>query len=706
MTIDESLVKLRERVITLPTAFADATFALDNPSGELRLLDAVRREYVKSGDAETQITALEASLLLLGGDPRSRTEVATLLGKLSWQQWRKAEDLPPPVGPPPQEALAITLEGTRPSSEVEQEYQRTVVQSMNFFRRGLAHANLAADRLPQPPPPDKLVAHTRLPVIQYWHPAPMPRASSSDMLRTMSQALRRERAKLIMRMERIHACNGEVGGARLLNELPVPERQELALRLMLDLAHYPQPESRFQAYVLIGMGMSSGWSPKEDERFLKRVETIDHPAILSAVANARQVMAEQASRRQPQIAANPPARGPESTRPKHAPSSPQPAADSAARVEFRPIILPLGSSGTVSRCEASLACGKDTDLFCSAARILLMKKKGEAKVIWEEASPGLSFFQFLDRNSMAAYDGKYAWIPLSVVTKVPRLLVVDPEGGKVTEVTAEHGLPTGEVAPGSHAVIAAAPLGPGKALLVGSFGQTWVGIARFDPEKGPSVEVIHECIEQAPFDDPSQWRSTKLAFTPQYIATLTGKRKDADQDEHRVIVGRGAGGGAYIHPLLVNPETKEVHVLDADYTVLVGREPFLFEGALYSSFFSRTKIESCEIWRIGFPDFKPELIAHQAVEAGLLAMDRERVHLINQRWLSAPSWTEPLAALITKLPRELDPRTVTLSRSNHYGWIARGINSEIFAVEFQDDKQHPAQPEANEVPQGEPSQKD
>jgi hypothetical protein len=676
LPIEEALAALHKR-IGEGANFADFSPAFDNPSGEIKLLDLVQRECQKAADMETQIALGETELLLVPGDQQLRNETASLLGRLAWQVWRKAEELPPPVAPPPEPAVNILIEGTKPVELVEREYEQALVRAINYARRGLAHANIIADSLKPPPPPDQVPKHApRLQVVQYGHAIPMPRPTSSDALKALVRPLQQARARLALRIAPIHAHNGEPGDVYMIRELPLADRQAAALKLIVELKDYPQAEARIQQYVLSGLSIMTGWSPEDDERFLKQVESIDHPAIAAAVRNAREQLARQAETRRPRVITPPAAiRSP-------APQPPQPPSDGDVQIVFKQLALPWKNMPQASRCDLYLAVGPDMDLFGASGQMLLMKKKGEARPIWQ-GDFGLSFRNFATPPS-ACYDGKYAWIPATFPLKLPQLLVVDPQSGKVDEVTKEHGLPEGPVPVGFQPMLAAAPLAPGKALLVGTFGQTWLAIATFDPDKGPSLKVIHECVEQAVGDDEAQWRSSKVAFAPHYVVTLSGKLENSEKVEQRVLVGRRAEGTVALHPLIVNPETNHVDVLEADYRAFAAGQPIVAEGAMYVSIPSQ---KGHSIWRAGFPDFRPEMIADIPVKGtsfnSAIGMEPGRVHLIHDQWHMGEAWDKPLKPLRGKLPWKKE-EYIWLLRSNHYGWIAQTLNSEAYVVEFAD----------------------
>ncbi|HUE72931.1 MAG TPA: hypothetical protein VMP01_18745 [Pirellulaceae bacterium] len=677
---EAALADLRKRAGEMANT-ADFPPALDNPAGELQLLDAIRREGQKAGDDLTQIALAEASLLLIDGDQQLRSETALMLGRVAWQVWRKAEELPLPTPPPAAPTVSIRIEGARAAEEIEREYEQSLVRAINLARRGLDHANVVADSLKQPPPPEQMGRNVpKLPVIQYGHAMPIPRPTSSDVLKSLVRPLQQAQARLIMRLAPIHAHNGDGLDGQLIRDLPVADRQAVALRAIAEFKAYPGAETRIRQYVVSALSITTGWSPDDDERFLKQVESIDHPGVAAAVSNARGLVAQRQKGRQPQAVAPAAVRQPQAAHQATQPA--EPPSDSDPHIAFKQLVLPWQKMNVGTRCDLCLPCGTDVDLFGASGQLLLMKKKGEAKLLWQ-GDYGLDFRNF-NATPLACYDGKYAWVPASFPLKLPRLLIVDPQSGKVAEVTKEHGLPEGPVPLNFQPMIAAAPLSPGKSLLVGTFGQTWLAIATFDPDKGPSVKVIHECVEQAVSGDDQQWKSSKLAFQPQYLATLSGKMDGAENVEQRVLVGRSARGGAHLHPLLVNPETNQVEVLAAEFTAFAFGRPFAYEGALYASIGSP---KGRSIWRTGFSDFHPKLLAEHPLKGNhitwSIGLEANRVHLIHDQWYTAPSWDKPLVPLRGKLPWTRDDH-IGLLRSNHYGWIVQTLTSQAYAVEFLD----------------------
>src|SRR5262249_4280082 len=130
------------------------------------------------------------------------------------------------------------------------------------------------------------------------------------------------------------------------------------------------------------------------------------------------------------------------------PETPEPE-EKDADVRFVP--LNLGWKQQVSTpdlkafCELVVPAGKDVDLFCAGGQVLIMKKKGESKSCVQEGGQADAFGQsggYGISPATACFDGKYAWIPMMCYGKPSRLLVVDVERERVTELKTDSGLPS------------------------------------------------------------------------------------------------------------------------------------------------------------------------------------------------------------------------------------------------------------------------
>lgn len=196
-----------------------------------------------------------------------------------------------------------------------------------------------------------------------------------------------------------------------------------------------------------------------------------------------------------------------------------------------------------------LAAGPGIDVFWAevsglyGGSLFLMKDKGLLKPVFR--LPGVE-----GRIASVAFDGRYVWASAERFKRNPVVLVLDPVSEKVHELTPAEGLPVDPTPPGllpfseirgaghlyAPRIVAVAP---GKALLVGSHGRTWIANATFDPERGAKVKVFLEAAEAPEPLDDQQWKRTTVSFHPEHIRTLRSEPDAAGRSELRICVVRG-----------------------------------------------------------------------------------------------------------------------------------------------------------------------
>lgn len=643
-------------------------------AAELNQLAGSAKKHATAGDIAGQLALLETTLLLQPDNPAVATESIRLLGQRTEKLWQRGRDLA---------VTRLVVEtlpggGTNTKSvpnEQLPELMQDGLAAMNLYRRGLRRLSvwLAAP----PNVQSQSVFHPESFLVVFQGVSSRPDIPRHYLV--AAQRLSQQQQVVGMQWIRREALEGRGNVVIQWGESTFQERMSLILRLIVELQDYPQPEQRVMAYVLSSLG-PPGLKTPEGEAFLAQLATMDHPGVKSAVAKIQDIVDKYEV-------------------PKPMPPMPEPseAEITDADVKFVPLSLdwkglPPGLPALKAYCDLVIPAGKEVDLFCREGQILLMKKKGEAKLIYDAQSPGYSFKHFGGQGmapAYACYDGRYVWLPMMAFGKPSRLLVVDVETEKVTEITAEDGLPSDVPEQNLSPSIVAAPLSPGKVMLAGFFGKTWIGIGEFDGDKVKSVKVVHEARDLAIPLDREQWRKTTLAFSPAYIFTLTEKRKGKDPPSQRVVIGRASGAGdAFSHPLLVDPTSGKVEVVQDGFNPGQVNCLAQHDGSLYWVQHSAgNQLENAEFMRLGFPDFKPESLGKQPLPGKsyslALGMDETATHVFHEQWLTAEAPGEPLRVLKGNLPKNERTSPRHLLRSNHYGWVVMVLNFQKgYSVEF------------------------
>jgi hypothetical protein len=289
-----------------------------------------------------------------------------------------------------------------------------------------------------------------------------------------------------------------------------------------------------------------------------------------------------------------------------------------------------------------IAAGPGIDAFSSNGTVYLMKKRDVLKPV----------FTAKDANTHIArvvFDGKYLWVPVTPWDGPARLIIIDPVKEQHYELTTEDGLPLdpGGTETNNHQqYVRVAPIGPGEAIVAGYFGRTWLAHVKLPPTDKPQVKVILEAREQSSNSDKEQWKRTDVAFQPAWMFTVTNPK---DPTDRRVIVGRAASIHVGYHPLLVDLKDLKVSVIQdeclaasaASFDYHYGLEAFGASDAMWWCWPTRRMsgdLPKPNVFRVGFPDFKRELIASQVHTSDEAAL-KDRFFIYQGRaFVAARDW--------------------------------------------------------------------
>ncbi|MBN9521192.1 hypothetical protein J0H58_22175 [bacterium] len=329
--------------------------------------------------------------------------------------------------------------------------------------------------------------------------------------------------------------------------LPPPEKYAWVERLILGTASLPGAQARTTRY--IGYARRAQRTPGDEfgafATLLARLDASGSAEVRAAVADVRRQ---------------------EAARPKTPAPSPKLVWQGVGDLGLRPLRLVQADDGRpVDPPTGIVSAGPGVDVVWGRGTVYVMKAKGQVRPVW--SAPGATLIQG------AVYDGRYVWAVAHPPQEWPRVLVIDPTAGTVWSATPPDGLPEGDPravkGPASYQ-IKVAPIGPGRACVVGSFGQTWVGVAALDSGAGRvAVKVIHEAREAQVQNDATQLARTTVDFVPQFVHTIRGRLRDDGGAETRVLIGRGwplpgngtMNSGLVGRPLVVDPDRGSVAVL-------------------------------------------------------------------------------------------------------------------------------------------------
>jgi hypothetical protein len=684
---EDATQRLRSHISELAKPAADNPLSRDDGTAEKNLIAAASRLYQREGNWGAALALTEMRLLIEPGSHKSRADAVSLGLKLL----REQADVARRQRQTPEVSLPVPPLSTRPAAppSFSADYVQAMMQALNNYRRIVTHIEWL---LANPPPADASGRAAPLPSsiseVSYALNNLAPPPEQLPALAAVYQQLRRQRQELSLRLLERAAARGEPGDMSVLAEQSTQERHDLVLRMLVEFAHYPRPDIRNSTY--ISAALNYGNDKEGAEKLLSQLATLTDPNVQKAVEQHRQRRAQiaAASQRPATAGSTPMAAVP---RPEPTPAK----SDSDAQVSFKPLSLPWKSvveagPDADAACELFLPLGKAGDLFCHRGQILLARKKGEYKLIWEGPT-NLMFKHMTSAGygaSLACFDGKYAWVPLVDPGKPARLLVIDPATEKVSELTAKEGLPADPAAT-SHPQLAATALAPGKAFLAGSFGRAYLAVATFDPEKASAVKVIHEARDLPVAGERDQHLSPTLAFDPVWLFTLSGKSDDG-KPMQRVLVGRYANSTfAAPFPLIVDPESGKVEVLTTPLAQSSEIRPVASGGQIVWTLpWQVNAAGGQEIWRLSLPELKPQSVGKlplaERSQYASVAIEEGRVHLLTQQWHTAGSWGESLTSLAGKIPGQQHEWRLPI-KSELHGWLlVNPVQSRLHAVEFRE----------------------
>jgi hypothetical protein len=219
--------------------------------------------------------------------------------------------------------------------------------------------------------------------------------------------------------------------------------------------------------------------------------------------------------------------------------------------------------------------GNGQDLITRNAHFYLMREKGKLMTVRTSGLP-------IACINSACYDGRYVWLCYQNPEDVPFLSVFDPEEFRVYDFGPESGLPLVDPAtlPKGTTLprFLATPIGPGRAVLAGTMGRSWIGLATFAPKEGCRIEVIHEARDLYRGKGAPIEASASVAFAPTCAFTL-----ESPTGERRAVVGRESpSADIQHHPLIIDPVRKTVTVSATKIEKpLLFQQGIVRDGAVY-----------------------------------------------------------------------------------------------------------------------------
>ncbi|MEW4453503.1 hypothetical protein AB1L30_12585 [Bremerella sp. JC817] len=268
-------------------------------------------------------------------------------------------------------------------------------------------------------------------------------------------------------------------------------------------------------------------------------------------------------------------------------------------------------------------------LFTGGSFLLAMPGKPLQEVITCPPNPYLQSMR---------YDGRYIWVGFSVHNQKCQIWVIDPLTAEASPITDETGLPLiarDEIAASNLYIqpeITLAPYAPGKAIVAGYAGRSWIADVHFDPNGKHHVNVFHEAkrivnnktMDVSPTD-------TDIAFG------VAGSRWLHSEDgKGAVLITRNCQVyEVNLYPLVVDPEKLTVST-GPRYTNGVGGNRTtkdMYQGATFAVRPLPPTYRQLGLQRIGYPDFDVSTVIADVKEGEVLIEPRTGdVHVIGMEW--------------------------------------------------------------------------
>jgi len=397
------------------------------------------------------------------------------------------------------------------------------------------------------------------------------------------------------------------------------KRYDFFLKVIEEWKNEPGNDARIRRLATHGY-VPSVLDEPEGRDFLAKLAAIDHPdmnrladslkqqsdAYIAANAKERDAAKQELENRKAKEAAD--------------------LAAGPAEVIYNPLTLMVnrGATGKPSPMEIfnggrCMPAGPGIDVFWAGSSAYVMKTKGELRPIFNP--------QEMTANvARLVFDGKYVWIPVTRHHKPAQLIVVDPVTEKSYELTSADGLPLdagGPDATNEQQYVRVAAISPGHVIVAGYFGRTWLADVVLNPTGRHKIKVFHEAREVANDADKDQWQQTNVAFQPAWMFTLTDPADKGMPPRQRVIIGRNASINVNYHPLLVDLAELKVSVVQDEscwtesyaFESHYGLNVFGAADAIWWAWPTRGMsgdVPRQSVHRMGFPDFKEEIIAPAA----------------------------------------------------------------------------------------------
>ncbi len=255
----------------------------------------------------------------------------------------------------------------------------------------------------------------------------------------------------------------------------------------------------------------------------------------------------------------------------------------------------------------------------------IMKSPGQPEWLWNSGGYAATD----TRITGCQFDGRFGWVTGQGPGGKVRLAILDPQGEKAWEIGQAEGLPLVDPATipnnNTNPQIWVEPLEPGRALMAYWFGRLMIAVVRFDANHRLTVDRLLEARDHGDPEDAAVLNSVHLAFCPKYVLAFAGTTPDGKPLRRVLIGGRRFHDD---HPLLVDPDSCRVSVLDHSFDFSLCTTSSVTREAIYRIEIIKAKLHLC---RIGLPDFRVESLL-TPVPLGECVKYGDKFLIIGGRW--------------------------------------------------------------------------
>ncbi len=372
---------------------------------------------------------------------------------------------------------------------------------------------------------------------------------------------------------------------------------------------------------------------------------------------------------------------------------PMPQMDLNADFKFAPITFHLSNNQPLKDVPISGFPAGECDIYFGRNTIYGMKRPGILRPLWEERSQ-------LPNVGMGVFDGRYAWFVLDHFSKSPRVIVIDPKEETTFDFKAPIAFPA--ATPGSHAhvVMKLCPLSPGKVLIAGHMGRSWIGVAETRGGSTGEFKIVYEA-RGAELPERHEKQPADVAFLPDKF--LPRELKDGGLE---VLIIRGstrAIGAHFASGLIYSAADDSVKPSDEKFDYTKSRGIASYANQIqYLEMDSARNPQRLEFYLVGMDDeeVSPRVLVSD-IPWGKIFWHEDRLHIVGERWcvwnpraqqfvelageipwmvFGAPVRKKGRIGPIIRKPTPYDMQIESIFSSRHYGLVFTTNHRQMYSV--------------------------